>query len=266
MLLTRIATALVLAPLILGVLFYLPVNYGVAFFGLMYLVAAWEWAGFFHCRGTMQKGAFVLLAAAGLALMALLDARGLGAWALHLALPVWLLALVWVLRYPVTIPRWLNAVFGLLIVCLAWLAISTLLTRYARGPEWVLYAFSIVWSADIGAYVVGRTLGRHKLAPLVSPGKTWEGVVGGMLACSAVGFAGSEWFGIAPMVLVPLTLLCGMISVVGDLAVSVFKRSAGLKDSGWILPGHGGILDRMDSLTAASPFLALGLLVAGISG
>lgn len=265
MLLTRIATALVLAPLILGVLFYLPVSYGVVFFGLMYLVGAWEWAGFFHCKAPLQKAGFVLLTGAGLLLLAWLDARGLGAWVLHLALPVWLLGLVWVLRYPVTIPRWLNAAFGLLIICLAWLAVSTLLTHYARGPEWVLYAFCIVWSADIGAYVVGRTLGRHKLAPLVSPGKTWEGVVGGMLACSAVGFAGSEWFGMAPAVLVPLTLVCGMISVVGDLSVSVFKRSAGLKDSGWILPGHGGILDRMDSLTAAGPFLALGLLVAGIS-
>lgn len=265
MLLTRIATALVLAPLILAVLFLLPIGYGVAFFGLMYLAAAWEWAGFFHCEGPLRKGAFVLLAGALMAVTALLEAGGLGAWVLHLSLPVWLLALVWVLRYPVEIPRWLNAVFGLLVICLAWLAISTLLTRYARGPEWVLYAFAIVWSADIGAYVVGRTLGRHKLAPLVSPGKTWEGVAGGMLACSAVGFGGSEWFGIAPAILVPLTLLCGMISVVGDLAVSVFKRSAGLKDSGWILPGHGGILDRMDSLTAATPFLALGLLVAGLS-
>ena len=265
MLLTRIATALVLAPLILGVLFFLPVTYAVGFFGLMYLIAAWEWAGFCQCQGSMQRAAFVLLAGAGFGLFAFLDDRGLGAWVLHLALPVWLLALVWVLRYPVSIPRWLNATFGLLIICLAWLAICTLLTRYARGPEWVLYAFCIVWSADVGAYVVGRTLGRHKLAPLVSPGKTWEGVAGGMLACSVVGFAGSEWFGIAPAVLVPLSLVCGMISVVGDLAVSVFKRSAGLKDSGWILPGHGGILDRMDSLTAASPFLALGLMVIGLS-
>ncbi len=265
MLLTRLATALVLAPLILGVLFFLPVAYGVGFFGLMYLVAAWEWAGFFQCKGAMQKAGFVLLTGAVFVLVGSLDTRGLGTWVLHLALPAWLLALVWVLRYPVTIPRWLNALFGVLIICLAWLAINILLTRYDRGPQWVLYAFCIVWSADVGAYFVGRTVGRHKLAPQVSPGKTWEGVVGGMLACAVVGFAGSQWFGIAPAVLVPLTLLCGMVSIVGDLTVSVFKRSAGLKDSGWILPGHGGILDRMDSLTAAAPFLALGLMVVGLS-
>lgn len=261
----RIATALVLAPLIFGVLFLLPSPYAVGFFALMYLVAAWEWAGFCECGGPLQKGAFVALTATAFALVVLMHTQGLGMWVLHLALPTWLLALVWVIRYPVSIPRWANALFGLMIVSLAWLAIGTLLVQYSRGAEWVLFAFCIVWSADVGAYVVGRTLGRHKLAVLVSPGKTWEGVIGGMLACSAVGFAGSTWFGVAPAALVPLTLLCGMVSVVGDLAVSVFKRSSGLKDSGWILPGHGGILDRMDSLTAASPFLVLGLMAIGLS-
>jgi len=84
------------------------------------------------------------------------------------------------------------------------------------------------------------------------------------VACAAVGYAGSQWFSLAPQFMVPLTVVCGAVSVIGDLTVSVFKRKSGLKDSGWILPGHGGILDRMDSLTAASPLLALGLILAGL--
>jgi phosphatidate cytidylyltransferase len=120
----------------------------------------------------------------------------------------------------------------------------------------------VVWAADIGAYFVGRLLGRHKLAPKVSPGKTWEGVAGGMAGSLAVGVAGAYWFGIPAILLAPLAVVCGLVSVIGDLTVSVFKRNAKLKDSGWLLPGHGGVLDRIDSLTAAGPWLALGLQLA----
>lgn len=264
MLRTRILTALVLGPLIIGVLFFLSEPFAAAFFAGMYLIGAWEWAGFLHCRGPLEKAGFTLAAALCLGLVALLDARGHGPWLLSIAVPAWLLGLFWVLRFPVTISRWLGAVFGLLIISLAWLGVTTLLHHPSRGPQWVLFAFCVVWSADVGAYVVGRTLGRHKLAPLVSPGKTWEGVAGGVVACAAVGYAGSQWFSLAPQFMVPLTVVCGAVSVIGDLTVSVFKRKSGLKDSGWILPGHGGILDRMDSLTAASPLLALGLILAGL--
>jgi phosphatidate cytidylyltransferase len=260
---TRIFTALVLGPLIIGVLFFLPESFAVAFFAAMYLVGAWEWAGFLQCRGQLEKAGFTLAGAVCLGLVGLLDARGYGPWLLSIAIPAWLLGLFWVLRFPVVIGRWLAAAFGLLIISLAWLGVTTLLHDPSRGPQWVLFAFCVVWSADVGAYIVGRTLGRHKLAPLVSPGKTWEGVAGGVVACAVVGYAGSIWFSLAPQFLVPLTVLCGAVSVIGDLTVSVFKRKSGLKDSGWILPGHGGILDRMDSLTAASPLLALGLILAG---
>ena len=265
MLLTRILTALVLGPLIIGVLFFLPERFAAAFFAAMFLVGTWEWAGFLQCKGPMEKAFFTLAGALCLGLMALLDVSGYGHWLLSLAIPAWLLGLYWVLRFPVTIPRWLGAGFGLLVISLAWLAVATLLHDSSRGPQWVLFAFCVVWSADVGAYVVGRTLGRHKLAPLVSPGKTWEGVAGGLMACAAVGYVGSMWFGLAPQILVPLTAVCGAVSVIGDLTVSVFKRKSGLKDSGWILPGHGGILDRMDSLTAASPLLALGLALTGMA-
>jgi phosphatidate cytidylyltransferase len=242
----RIATALILAPLIFGVLFFLPIHYAEGFFFAMYLMGAWEWALF-------------------MALLALLGAANYSLWILMLAVPTWLLGLSWILRFPLSIPRWQCAVFGLVSISLAWFAVAALL-GLPGGPQWVLFAFLIVWLADTGAYFVGRTLGRHKLAPSVSPGKTWEGVAGGMLASGLVGYAGSVWFDLAPGLMIPLVLVCGSVSVIGDLTVSVFKREAGLKDSGWILPGHGGILDRMDSLTAAAPILALGLQTAGLVG
>jgi phosphatidate cytidylyltransferase len=261
----RIATALVLAPLIFGVIFFLPYHYAAAFFGLMYLIGAWEWAGFLQTGSPWTKAGFVFVAGLAMALFATLGAWGHSLWVLGAAVPAWLLGLSWILRYPMIIPRWMCAAFGLVIIGLAWFAVTILLDM-PRGPQWVLFAFCIVWLADTGAYFVGRTLGRHKLAVRVSPGKTWEGVAGGMAASAAVGYAGSIWFELPPGVLVPLVLICGTVSVIGDLTVSVFKRESGLKDSGWILPGHGGILDRMDSLTAAAPILALGLELAGFAG
>jgi phosphatidate cytidylyltransferase len=122
----------------------------------------------------------------------------------------------------------------------------------------------IVWIADIGAYFVGKGFGRVKLAPAISPGKTWEGVLGGLTAVVLLAAIGSPTLGIGIAVLVPFCLAVSMLSVVGDLTVSMFKRAAGVKDSGSIFPGHGGLLDRMDSVTAAAPLFAFALRYTGI--
>ncbi|MDX1496662.1 MAG: phosphatidate cytidylyltransferase, partial [Salinisphaeraceae bacterium] len=126
----------------------------------------------------------------------------------------------------------------------------------------------IIWAADTGAYFAGRAFGKNKLAPKVSPGKTWEGVAGG-LACSALMAWLGGWYvfqlaGLAAAGFVVLGLAVAGISVVGDLSESMFKRHAGVKDSGQIFPGHGGMLDRLDSLTAAAPCYLLGLLLLNI--
>jgi phosphatidate cytidylyltransferase len=121
-----------------------------------------------------------------------------------------------------------------------------------------------VVAADIGAYFAGRQFGRSKLAPRVSPGKTWEGVIGGLAAAAAMAFIGVEWFEKNP---VPFMSLCAIVvvaSIIGDLTESLFKRHAGLKDSGSILPGHGGVLDRVDSVTAAAPVFLVGLERLGL--
>jgi len=123
---------------------------------------------------------------------------------------------------------------------------------------------ALAFAADIGAFFAGRSFGRVKLAPRVSPGKTWEGVFGGLLLALAVGWAASALSGVPALRLLPLALVGAGFSVVGDLTESLFKRASGLKDSGTLIPGHGGVLDRIDSTLAASPVLATGLLWLGV--
>ena len=122
-----------------------------------------------------------------------------------------------------------------------------------------------VWAADVGAFFCGRTVGRVKLAPMVSPGKTWEGVVGGLIAATLVGVVASLLLDQSTAVWMLIALAAAIASIIGDLTVSLCKRRAGKKDSSHFLPGHGGILDRIDSLTAAVPIFFLGLHVAGFS-
>ena len=133
-----------------------------------------------------------------------------------------------------------------------------------RGVEYLLFILLIVWVADGGAYFAGKAFGRVKLAPAISPGKTWEGVVGGFALVTLLAVAVAVWRDVSIGVLVPFCLAVAAISIVGDLTVSMFKRTAGVKDSGLLFPGHGGVLDRVDSVAAASPLFALGLQVLGI--
>jgi phosphatidate cytidylyltransferase len=129
-----------------------------------------------------------------------------------------------------------------------------------QGAQLIMFLFLMVWSADIGAYFVGKAFGKHKLLPNVSPGKTMEGFLGGVvMACILVTVAGLSmgWSVSQFYLVIPITILITTVSVLGDLNESMFKRQAGIKDSGSILPGHGGILDRIDSLTATAPIYAL---------
>jgi len=122
----------------------------------------------------------------------------------------------------------------------------------------------IVWVADIGAYFAGKQFGRVKLAPSISPGKTWEGVFGGLIMVAILTAVWTHFTGMELAVMLPFCLAVGALSVVGDLTVSMFKRTAGVKDSGKLFPGHGGVLDRVDSVSAAAPLFSLGLSWLGL--
>ena len=139
-----------------------------------------------------------------------------------------------------------------------------LIMLYQVSPNMLLFALLIVWVADSGAFFAGKAFGRVKLAPKISPGKTWEGVVGGLVAVGLLTLGRSFWVETDLAVFVPFCLAAACLSIVGDLTVSMFKRSAGVKDSGTLFPGHGGVLDRIDSVASATPLFALGVTWAGL--
>jgi phosphatidate cytidylyltransferase len=155
-------------------------------------------------------------------------------------------------------------VIGLVVLTAAWLAVYLLHGAGTAGPGLILAGLIIVWSADIGAFFVGRGFGRTPLAPRVSPKKTWEGVAGGVLLAAVAGSVAAWLLELPLAFMLPAAVAMALISVVGDLGISVIKRRAGIKDSGMLLPGHGGVLDRFDSVTAALPFYALALQFAHV--
>ncbi len=269
---TRVATAAVLVPLVLAALFALPpLGWACAVLAVV-LAAALEWsrlAGFPRAGRVAYASVLVL---AGAALLAVAPpVRGTG-WpdgvlvvACGLATLFWLaVALPWVIRRWPARPRPVLAAAGAVALAGVWIALVEL---QARSPWLVLAAMAIVWIADTAAYFAGRAFGRRKLAPLVSPGKTWEGVWGGLAAVAVyaaalVPFAGAAGYEgpFGPLAFVAwlaLAVALAMLSVVGDLYESWLKRQAGVKDSGSLLPGHGGVLDRVDALLAAMPPAAL---------
>jgi phosphatidate cytidylyltransferase len=170
-------------------------------------------------------------------------------------------ALIWTFLFPTPIPQPIRWIAGVLVLVPLYIA---LLLLYTADPMILLFALLIVWVADSGAYFAGKAMGRVKLAPHISPGKTWEGVIGGLVAVVLLTVLRSFWVETDLAVLLPFCLAVGALSIVGDLTVSMFKRTAGVKDSGILFPGHGGVLDRVDSVAAAAPLFALGLGWAGI--
>ncbi|MBV0932501.1 phosphatidate cytidylyltransferase [Marinobacterium weihaiense] len=261
MLKQRILTALLLAPLALAALFLLPQNAFEWVAAAIFLYGSWEWGNLCRLKAP-NRLLYVLSMAGGMALVATL--APLQPWVLAAALVFWLLALFLVRHYPQS-ARHCGPLSGLLmgglVLVPSWHALVAL-RELDQGLIWLLLLLVLVWGADIGAYFAGKTWGRNKLMPAVSPGKTREGAVGGLLACVLAGLGFSVGLELSlpqSVYLVLLSLLTGLVSVLGDLFESLLKRERGIKDSGSLLPGHGGVLDRIDSLTAAAPVFLVGL-------
>ncbi|HUK02724.1 MAG TPA: phosphatidate cytidylyltransferase [Steroidobacteraceae bacterium] len=265
MLKTRIITAAVLAAVLIAVILLLPPLATIIAVTAITLLGAWEWSAFLRLSGRVGRVLYVLAIAVSLPLVWwLTDTTAAARVVLLIAVAWWLLALGWVILAPHRASSWSAALAGLLALAPAWLALMRIRLDLPDGAQWLLFLLILVWVADIGAFFFGRRFGRVRLAPDVSPGKTWEGVVGGVAMSALVALAGSRWFGVAPAVFVPLCLAAVAFSVVGDLTESLLKRFAGVKDSGTLFPGHGGVMDRIDSLTGAAPVLLVGLFVLGI--
>jgi phosphatidate cytidylyltransferase len=272
MLAQRIATAIVLIAGFLAALFLLPAPAWTALAALVLAIGAWEWAGFAKApAGARIAYAAVMTTAGLLAAIALgLAAGATGAlelFAVYGAAAVfWVVAApLWLRRGPAATPRGPILLAGWVVLIPTFLALVQLRNIH---PLTLLGFMMVVWIADIAAFFCGRRWGRHKLAPRVSPGKTWEGLYGALLA-TAVFAIGWVAFGgrhspsivrdlpLGALAMVILVAALAALSVVGDLFESAMKRQAGLKDSGRILPGHGGVLDRIDALTPVLPLAAL---------
>ncbi len=261
----RIITAAVLIALLLAVLFALPAAATLGVLTLIVLLGAWEWSGFLKARNRLLRIGYVLAIGAALPLVWRLALQRAGLeWLLGAAALWWLGALGWIVFAPQRVCAAAAALAGFGALVPAWLALARLRLGGAHGAEWVLFCLLLVWMADIGAYFAGRQFGRRRLAPRVSPGKTWEGVLGGAAACIPVAIAGGFWFSVPLGRFVVLCLAAVASSIVGDLTESLLKRFAGMKDSGTLFPGHGGVMDRIDSLTGAAPVLLLGLTFLGV--
>ncbi|HHC71886.1 MAG TPA: phosphatidate cytidylyltransferase [Thiotrichales bacterium] len=263
----RILTALLLAPAAIALILVAPSPIVWGAFSLLMLVGAWEWARLAGVRVAAGRGAHVAITL----LAMILIARGGEGWP-QLAYGVavagilwWGLALLLVMRGPLgntpsPRPSSLKLLAGHLVLLPCWYSLLALHDRSENGPTLVLYIVALMWVVDSGAYFAGRRWGRRKLAPRVSPGKTWEGVGGALVAAALYALLLGEVVlpGQAGILLL-LSLLLVPVSIVGDLLVSVMKREAGVKDTGTLFPGHGGLLDRFDSLTASAPFFYAGL-------
>lgn len=269
MLKQRIITALVLLPIVIWTIFLAPVGVPAfpVFAGAVVLVGGWEWARIMGWSSTPVRLAYAGLVALGLAAIQL---PGMVEWRQLLYLLSafwWLIALRLVVAYPENTALWarpaLMLPMGLLLLLPAWLGLTDL---HQQSPWWLMYVFGLVWGADTGAYFAGRAFGKRKLAPDVSPGKTIEGMIGGLLLTGVLMVATGLYRGLEGQRLaafLALSFLTVLASVLGDLFESMAKRHCGIKDSGSIFPGHGGALDRIDSLTAAAPVFMAGWWLAG---
>lgn len=254
----RILSGVLLGGALLGVLLFAPAVWTLVVIVAAILVGAWEWSGFLRVRSLAPRCAYVLLTGLLLAAGWWLAARAGYLQPLLVAAALWwLFALAWILFAPQRDGRWATVLAGWLTLVPAGVALLWLRLDPGLGLRWLLYVLLLVWAADTGAYFAGRAFGRHKLAPRVSPGKTWEGAAGGLLLVGVLACIAASWLGRPLFSFVMLSLLVAAFSIVGDLSESMFKRHAGLKDSGRLIPGHGGLLDRIDSITAAAPLLLL---------
>lgn len=279
MLKQRIITALVLAPLALIAILFLPIEaFKLAVAGVI-LVGAYEWANMSGINGRVYKVSFMVFMGVICALIiALVNAENI--WAqgelntlyftiLQIAALWWLVSLFMIIAYPRYSDFWKSSIFirsafGVLTLIPTWVAIVSLRTSLYDvdpfyGASLLFYVLGIVWAADIGAFFVGVKFGKHKLRPNVSPGKTLEGLFGGVMASLAIIAFAALHYQVEPSRIWLHLIIGGLtvgVSALGDLNESMFKRCAGIKDSGKILPGHGGVMDRIDSLTAAFPVFA----------
>ncbi len=264
MLKQRVLTAIILIPIFILLVLKLSPQSFCIFTGLLVLWAAFEWSALMEVKTLRRKLIYPILMFFMLFFSLWIKIPNV----IYAAVVWWVFASLFVFRFPNLSAAWgrgvvVRGLMGCLVLIPCWLALN-FIRNSTDGPYTLLFLFALIWSADIGAYFAGKKWGKTKLAALVSPGKSWQGVFGGLLVSLLVTLLTLlvvdvpyyQWIGIVSVAIATVAF-----SVMGDLFESMLKRKAGLKDSGQLLPGHGGLLDRIDSLTAAAPIFVAGALI-----
>ena len=261
MLKTRIITALILIAGFIPALFLLSNTYWALAMLVLSLMALYEWASMIKLSPTQRNIYLVIAATAGLIVVTLIEKVGFHVFFFKSLLVFFVTSLFWILIVPfwlktrcVISNKWLMAILGLALIVPLWLA---LICAKSADPWLLLALLATIWIADTAAYFAGKNFGKHKLAPNISPGKTWEGVLGALLGATlfaAIFLCRFDFYNVA---LFPLLWSVTILGVIGDLFESMMKRQANIKDSGDLLPGHGGILDRIDGIIPSLPIAIL---------
>lgn len=284
MLLQRIITALILAPLVVLAVYLLPTDYFTLLVALVMLIAAWEWTSLTGIDRSLMRVFFLVLLILPMAgiyfwtyileiLAQIFDwpeiraQSGIVEWLVVLPLLFWILVMFLIRNasealLKLELKTCYRVLIGWMILFFAWMFMYRMRTFY--GEDMMMYFLLLIWVADITAYFVGKKFGTTKLAPEISPGKTMAGFYGALGSAVICASVLSLVFGFDLMIGTNFALLSAitvLVSIYGDLFFSLIKRQRGVKDSGSILPGHGGLLDRMDSLIAAVPFFYAGILL-----
>lgn len=268
MLKQRIITAILLVPAVFAAVLLLPNNYLFAVVSIIMLITAWELARLAGVTASIQQFIYVALVVSGLFFLCVSQREHWIIWFLYVVAGFWSLVFIALVSTRSKIAESNSLQFVTLAVgFLLLLAAGHALLRLHQIAPWLMmFLLLLIWTADTFAYFSGKSFGKNKLSPTVSPGKTWEGVFGALAGGLVCGFA--LHYLLLPQtslgLLMALCLLTVMVSVGGDLAESVIKRRANMKDSSNLLPGHGGMFDRIDSLIAAAPFFLVGLMLLGV--
>lgn len=268
----RVYTAVLLAPIAIAAVLFLPSTWFAVAFGVVLCMGIWEWT---RVIGFRRRRLQMLVVAINGGIMLALLALNPGAWLLPIAgigVVWWCLAIIWLRAFdfaaaPTRINLEIKILVGSAMVVPAWVSAWLIHREPDHGPWWTLFVLMLIWVADVAAYFSGRRFGHHKLAPRISPGKTREGVYGALVGTSLFA-AAAGWFikpvPVGHLLLIVLATVTVLFSIVGDLFESLIKRQANLKDSGSLLPGHGGMLDRIDSVLAALPIFVCGRYLIGL--
>lgn len=270
MLKQRIITGLILAISFLTAIVFLPTEALSMVLAAVMLVAAWEWTRLAALKPVEGLLFYLAMVLGMYGLYCFPEVLQIDQWLLGATLLWWLGISVVILRYEPKeidhtdgVVRLSKAMMGLITLLPAWWALTQLHNYMSYGYELFIFTFLIVWFADVGAYFAGKSMGKRKLAPNVSPGKTIEGMLGGLLSVVVISLVASFWFDFKGQQQIVFVVMCSVVaifSVFGDLFESLLKRQVSLKDSSNLLPGHGGVLDRIDSVLAAAPLFLFGMM------